>query len=412
MRTDMKIFKNALLFDGVNQDLVDGASVVIEGDRIREVARGDVRLKQAEVIDLRGKCLMPGLLDLHYHAYSVTFNMHKLDRMPKPLLVSHAVKLLEGTLQRGFTTVRDPGGGDVGLSLAVEQGLIDGPRFLYGGRALSQTGGHGDMRRQDEEEPCGCAYSGAICQVVDGVDEVRRLCREELRKGAHHIKLFISGGVASPSDPVWMPQFTDEEIRAAVQEAGTRRKYVAVHCHTDDGARRSVANGVRSIEHGTEISAETAQLIAKSGTAYVVPTLAVMQQILTIGPDLGLFPESLEKVKPLYNATLESIENCQRAGVKLGLGTDIFGSEHHYLQSHEFEHRGEVSKPIDVLRSATSVNAEIVQMSGEVGQICAGAYADMIVLDGNPLDDLSIFQSPDRMPVIMKSGRVFRNTLC
>lgn len=407
----MKVIKNALLFDGIHEDLVEGAAVVVEGGRIREVTAGDVQVDGADVIDLRGKFLMPGLLDMHFHCYSITFNINQLDHMPKPLLVSHAARLLEGALQRGFTTVRDPGGGDVGLSLAVEKGLIKGPRILYGGRALSQTGGHGDMRRHDEEQSCACAYSGVICQVVDGVDQVRKVCRDELRKGADHIKLFISGGVASPTDPVWMPQFTDDEIRAAVHEANTRRKYVAAHCHTDDGARRCVQNGVRSIEHGTEISPDTARMIADSGTTYVVPTLAVMNEILSLGTRLGMHPEGLDKIKPMYQTCLKSIENCQRAGVKLGLGTDIFGSEHHHLQSYEFEYRSELSKPFDILRSATSINAEIAQKSGELGEISVGAHADMLVIDGNPLKDLSLLRKPEKMMLIMKEGTLHRNML-
>ena len=164
--------------------------------------------------------------------------------------------------------VRDPGGGDVGLSLAVEHGLVRGPRFLYGGKALSQTGGHGDMRPGVQEEPCNCAYSGVICQVVDGVDEVRKVARDELRKGADHVKVFISGGVASPSDPIWMPQFTNDELRAAVEEAATRRKYVIAHCHTDDGARRCVETGIRSIDHASHVTDETARLIAEGGVLH------------------------------------------------------------------------------------------------------------------------------------------------
>lgn len=401
---EVKILKNAVVFDGKSEELLEGASVVIEGERIREVSQGAVSIDDATVIDLGGRFLMPGLLDLHFHAYSISFNMHLLDRMQKPLLVSHSIKLLEGALQRGFTTVRDPGGGDVGLRLATEAGLIEGPRFLYGGKALSQTGGHGDMRPMDEEPACGCAYSGTICQVVDGVDEVRKVARDELRKGAHHIKMFISGGVASPTDPIWMPQFTDEEIRAAVYEAESRRKYVVVHCHTDDGARRSIKNGVRSIDHATEVDPETADLLASADNTFAVPTLAVMRQILDNGPELGMYPESLEKVKPLWDRMLTSVENMHRAGAKMGMGTDLFGPEHHPMQSCEFVYRAEVQPAIDVLRSATSVNADIVQMKGDVGEVSAGAYADLIALDGNPLDDLSIFQRPEDMPMIMKGG--------
>lgn len=407
----LQILKNALVFDGHNEELLEGASVAIEGGRIREIKQGDIQLDGADVIDLKGKFLMPGLLDLHFHAYSISFNMYELDHMPAPLKVSHSIKLLEGALQRGFTTVRDPGGGDVGLRLATDAGLINGPRFLYGGKALSQTGGHGDMRPADEEQNCGCAYSGTICQVVDGVDEVRKVCRDELRKGAHHIKMFISGGVASPTDPIWMPQFTDEEIQAAVYEANTRRKYVVVHCHTDDGAKRSLRNGVRSIDHATEIHEDTAKLLAESDSTFAVPTLAVVKQILDFGSSMGMFPESLEKVKPLYQQMLQSVENMHRAGAKMGMGTDLFGPQYHPLQSHEFEYRSEVQPAIDILRSATSINAEIVQMKGEVGEISEGAFADLIVLDGNPLEDLSIFQRPEQMPLIMKGGELKRNTL-
>ena len=206
---------------------------------------------------------MPGLIDAHFHAYTPTFDIVKIDRMPQALLASHARVILEGALQRGFTTVRDAGGGDIGLWMAIEQGLIQGPRFFFSGKAISQTGGHGDARPGTVVEPCGCSgYTGSLSLVADGVDEVRRAVREELRKGARQIKLFVSGGVVSPTDPIWMPQFTDEEIRAAVHEASTRRTYVMAHCLTDDGARRCVESGVRSIEHGTEISEDTARLIA------------------------------------------------------------------------------------------------------------------------------------------------------
>ncbi len=405
------LLKNGCIFDGVNADLIENATVVIENERIKEVSERELTLTQdnVETIDLGGRFLMPGLIDLHFHAYSASFNMDKLDHMPKPLLVSYAVKALEGALARGFTSVRDPGGGDVGLSMAVDAGLVKGPRFFYGGKALSQTGGHGDMRPATREDLCHCAYSGVICQVVDGVDQVRKVVREELRKGADHIKIFISGGVTSPTDPMWMPQFTDDEIRTAVQEATTRRKYVVAHCHTDDGAKRCVENGVRSIDHGTSISRATAELIAASDTSYVVPTLGVMHQLTDYGDKLGLYPESLEKARGIVEQACQSIENCMKAGVKVGLGTDIFGAEFHYLQSSEFEYRSAVSKPVDILRSATSINAEILQREGDLGCIAPGALADLIVLEKNPLNDLSQFKKPEEnIPVIMKSGCFMR----
>jgi len=389
--------------------------IAVEGGLIREVSERPIRLPGASEtvrnLDCSGLFLMPGLIDLHFHAYSASFDMSLLDRMPKSLLVSYAVKHLSDALRRGFTTVRDPGGGDIGLALAIESGLFEGPRFLYGGRALSQTGGHGDMRDNGEESLCGCTYSGAICRVVDGADEVRRMARDELRKGAHHIKVFISGGVASPNDPLWMPQFTHEELRAAVEEAESRRKYVIAHCHTDDGARRCVEVGIRSIDHATQISASTAKLIAEAGL-YTVPTLAVVHEVAKASGQAGLLPERAAKAAGMLDNMLTSIEICRRAGVKIGLGTDLFGTEYHDMQSSEFRFRADVDTPIDILRSATSINAEIAQQGGVLGQVRPGYAADLIVLEGDPLTDLSVFERHRAsMPVIMRGGQLIKNEL-
>jgi imidazolonepropionase-like amidohydrolase len=406
--TDRLLLTHGLLFDGAHAELVEDAAVVIENGRICEVGSGDLRFADAAVVDLGGRFLMPGLIDLHFHAYAVSFDSDVLDLMPQPLLVSHAIRHLEGALQRGFTTVRDPGGGDVGLALAIEQGLVNGPRFLFGGKALSQTGGHGDNRRAHLEYGCGCARTNVVSQLVDGADAVRLACREELRKGAHHIKLFITGGVTSPADPIWMPQFTDDEVRAAVEEAASRRKYVAAHCLTDEGAGRCVRLGIRSIEHGIGILEPTARRIVASGTTYVVPTLAVLHSLSTEDPELGLVPEMTAKVRGVLDVALSSLETCARAGVPLGLGTDLFGAKFHPLQSREFELRCAVQPPLDVLRSATSVNAEIVQRSGELGIVAAGACADLIALDASPLEDVGVLSRPGAMPLIVKDGRLVR----
>lgn len=404
----MLILENARIFDGESDEIIDDGFVIVEGAAIREVGAGKWRgAADPDVIDCGRRFLMPGLLDLHFHAYSASFDMQALDRMPKPLLAAHAIKHLADALQRGFTAIRDPGGGDIGLALAIERGLVDGPRFYYGGKALSQTGGHGDMRHPQHEEICNCRYSGVICQIVDGVEEVRRTARNELHYGADHIKVFISGGVASPSDPIWMPQFTNDELLAAVEEAESRRKYVIAHCHTDDGARRCVDLGIRSIDHATSISDETARLIAATGKTYTVPTLAVVHQIMESGAAAGMPPESRAKIVGAKDTMLAGIESCRRAGVKIGLGSDIFGTQFHDMQSNEFRYRSEVDKPIDILRSATSINAEIIQRKGELGVIAPGAKADMILIDGNPLEDIAIFEKyRSHMPLILKGGEV------
>jgi imidazolonepropionase-like amidohydrolase len=407
------LFKNAKIFDGHSEEILDGGDVVVEDGKIKEVGANCGSFANAQVIDCQGRYLMPGLIDCHFHANSPSMNLAVMENMLPPLLAAHAVKVLEGTLQRGFTTVRDAAGGDMGLWMAIEQGLIKGPRFYFSGRAISQTGGHGDMRPGNESELCGCSvYAGALSQVADGADAVRVAVREELRKGAHQIKIFVSGGVLSPTDPMWMPQFTEEEIRAAVYEAATRRTYVMAHSHTDDSSRRCSEYGVRSIEHGTLINQdETASILAKNGT-FVVPTLSAGDVLKRHVDKLKLPPAIVAKIKGVGNESLRSIEVCARAGVKLGFGTDLLDHAFHPFQGGEFELRGEVSKPIDVLRSATSINAEIIQMAGQLGCIQVGALADILVLEGNPFADLALFREPEKnIPVIMKGGTLVRNRL-
>ena len=406
------IFDNSVIFDGFNEELIEGFSIVVEGSHIKEVTAESVSIPHAQRIDCAGRTLMPGLIDAHVHAYTPTFSFYNNDRIPASLMANHAAVILDGMLKRGFTSVRDAGGADQGLWLAIEQGLIKGPRLFYSGKAISQTGGHGDMRSADAAEPCGCSnYSGSISMVADGPDEVRKAVREELRKGACQIKLFASGGVTSPSDPTWMNQYTEEEIRIAVYEASTRRSYVMAHCLTEEAIERCIEYGVRSIEHGIGIGDDTAKLIAEKG-AFVVPTLSVARVLTQSGPKLSLPPASLDKIQGLYENYLSAIEACTRAGVKIGLGSDLLGHEYHPLQGGELALRGEVSPAIDVLRSATSVNAELLQQEGKLGCISPGAYADLIVLNGNPLDDLTLFQNPEKnISVVMKGGAFIRNNL-
>jgi imidazolonepropionase-like amidohydrolase len=406
------VFANARVFDGLSEEIAEGRHVIVEGGRIREIAATAPKLRDATVVDCGGRYLMPGLIDAHFHSYSPSFDISGGDRMPPSLMASHAARILEGALERGFTTVRDAGGGDIGLFLAIEQGLIRGPRLFFAGKALSQTGGHGDIRRAEEVQPCGChGYAGVLTRVVDGVDEVRKAVREELRQGAHQIKIFVSGGVLSPTDPLWMPQFTAEEISAAVEEAATRRTYVMAHCHTDEGAARCVELGVRSVEHGTLIHREeTARRIVARG-GFVVPTLSVIDLLQRNAAAAKIPAESLQKVKSIGDEAYRAIEVCRRAGVKLGLGTDLLGHDFHPLQGGEFELRGRVEKPIDVLRSATSVNAELLQQSGELGRIAPGAHADILVLDADPFRNLALFKEPAKIPVVMKGGSFIRNAL-
>lgn len=406
------VFSDARVFDGVSEEVGDPRHVVVEDGRIREVAAARPKLAGAVEVPCGRRYLMPGLVDAHFHACSPSWDIRGSDRMPPSLMTCHASRILADALDRGFTTVRDAAGADIGLARALESGLIQGPRLRYCGRALSQTGGHGDMRVSEESGACGChGYAGLLSRTVDGVDEMRRAVREELRQGAHQIKLFISGGVLSPTDPLWMPQFSDEEIRVAVEEAATRRTYVMAHCHTDAGAARCAVLGVRSIEHGTLIERdETARSIASAG-AFVVPTLVVMDVLRQPSGGRSLPSAMADKLASIGDGAFRAIEVCRRNGVKLGLGTDLFDHASHVHQAGELELRGRVDRPIDVLRSATSINAELLQLQGEVGRIAPGAHADLLVLDFDPFEDLSAFRNKARIPVVMQAGRFVRNAL-
>ena len=407
----MTLFRNALLWDGSGAEPVEGAHVLIEDDRIKEVSDRPIQAAGAETHELAGRTLMPGLIDAHFHAVAADPDLGKLEHMPRSLLYQHARELLEAALQRGFTTIRDAGGADYGLAKAVDKGLIKGPRLFFAGRALSQTGGHGDFRSFEQGAVCMCGQGGqTMTRIADGVAAVREAARDELRKGAHQIKIMASGGVASPSDPVWNLQFSEEEIRAIVWEATSWRTYVMAHAYTAEAIYRSVDYGVRSIEHGNLIDAETAAFCAERG-AFVVPTLATYDALPRFAKDLGFPEESLAKIDTVASAGVGALEILKAAGVKTGFGTDLLGAMHAH-QSTEFAIRAQVLSPEEILLSATRTNAELLNRGGELGAVAAGALADLIVVDGNPLEDLSLLAGQgEGLPLIMKGGKLFKNTL-
>ncbi|WP_341915025.1 amidohydrolase family protein [Ferrovibrio terrae] len=403
------LFSDASLFDGETPQLKPGMHVLIEGDRIKEVSDKPIaKPAGAQEIKLNGKALLPGLIDAHFHAVLVEANLAKLGGMPKSLLGQHARAMLEAAMQRGFTTVRDAGGADYGLAMATEVGLIAGPRLFYAGRVLSPTGGHGDSRGLEEASCACCSNAGAFSHIADGVDEVRKAAREELRRGATQIKIMASGGVASPSDPIYVLQYSEEEIRTAVWEAQSWRRYVMAHAYTPEAIRRASAFGVRTIEHANLIDEPTAQFCAEQGT-YVVPTLVTYDALDKYGRAQGLPEVSIQKLKVVREAGLKSLEILKRAKTKVGFGTDLIGGMHPH-QSGEFVIRANVLSPFEILRSATVVNAEILQMEGELGCIKSGALADVIVVDGDPLKDIALLDGQgERIPIIMKGGKFYKS---
>ena len=405
------IFANCAVLDGTRKERREDRHVLVEGDRIREVSDAPIKSGAARTIDLKGRTLMPGLIDAHVHVLAVDLPLDRLSDRPVTLLTLQAAKVLEGMLQRGFTTIRDAGGADGGLAEAVEEGLVHGPRIFPSGMALSQTGGHGDVRpRTQSVETCACCAGGlAGSRIADGVAECRRAARDELRKGATQIKILASGGVASPYDPIWNLQYSEEEVRAIVEEARAWRTYVLAHAYSPEAIRRSIEFGVRSIEHGNLIDRATAEHVA-GADAFVVPTLATYDALHRFGRELGFTETNMAKLAEVREAGLGSLEILQRAGVKIGWGTDLLGPMHRH-QSREFIIRAEAMAPFDIIRSATLVNAELLNRAGDLGVVAPGARADLIAVDGDPLTDISLLDGQgEHLTQIMKDGVFYKTS--
>ncbi|MDQ0007074.1 metal-dependent hydrolase family protein [Variovorax boronicumulans] len=404
------LFKNANLLDPLRGELLEGHDILVEGGVVREVSDKPLQSQAARVIDVKGKTVMPGLIDLHVHVIAVELNLSRQVHMPNVLITLRSVPMLRGMLRRGFTTVRDAGGAGFAFKQAVDAGLAQGPRLFVSGRALSQTGGHGDMRgRSDFLDPAAtcstCVRVGALARVVDGVDAVRRAVREELQMGADQIKIMASGGVASPTDPVGAFGYSEDEIRAIVEEASGRGTYVMAHAYTAAAIARAVRCGVRTIEHGNLVDAPTAALMAELG-AYAVPTLVTYDALANEGESFGLPKESVAKVADVREAGLRSLEIYKKAGVKMGFGSDLLG-ESQRLQSDEFRLRAEVQSPAEAIASATVVGAEVLGMPDRLGRLVPGALADILVVDGNPLRDVEcLLGQGERIPLVMKEGVV------
>jgi imidazolonepropionase-like amidohydrolase len=406
------VFFGGRFLDPRRGEPVDGIEVLVEGDRVKEVSDRPLTAAGATRIDLAGRTLMPGLIDAHLHIFLNEVNIGLLDGVPLTLLAMQGSVSLRNSLMRGFTSVRDTGGGDFGMKAAIEQGLLDAPRLFIAGQAISQTGGHGDFRKRTQKAfGCDCCSGlSYTARVADGVPDVIKAVRDELRKGADLIKIMVSGGVASQSDPLESLQFRIDEIEAAVEEATNWGKYVAAHAYSSIAIQRAVKAGVRTIEHGNLIDEPGAAVMAQK-KAFLVPTLVTYDSMRRRGRDYGLTEYSLQKNEIVFAAGLKSVELARRAGVRIGFGTDLLGQLQDD-QSREFLVRSDIMKPHEIIASATIVNAEILQRSGELGELVPGAYADLLVVDGDPTRDLQLLQDQGRhLAAIMKGGKFYKNHL-
>lgn len=418
------LFTNVNVFDGVNEELIENANVFVVGNLIAEVSTEPLAAANARIIDGGGRTLMPGLMDAHVHLALVRRPSEILNQYDWMYVGALANEQAEKMLLRGFTTVRDIGGPTVGLHRAIEEGQIIGPRLFSSGPYITQTSGHGDFRNYNDLHP-GIYGQYSLMEMqgwlimADGPAEVTRAVREALRYGAKQIKMMAGGGVSSPYDPLHTIQGGPEEFSAAVRAAEQWGTYVAVHAYTDEAVRQAVEAGVKSIEHGPFLTEKTMKLMAKNDV-FLAPTARIS---LTTPEVVGLDPTSstAEKLRQVNQGASNQLKWAKQYGVTLVFSTDQFGAPENFkIQSDEFLTLAEVFEPIEVLRMATSNVAALLELSGELhpyregplGVIQEGAYADLLLIDGNPLEDVTqLADYENNIDLIMKDGVIYKNTL-
>ncbi|MCL4737495.1 MAG: amidohydrolase family protein [Burkholderiaceae bacterium] len=402
------VVRNARLFDSHAGVLRPGTTIVVEGDRVAAVTREPIAVDDAaRVIDAGGRAVLPGLIDAHVHVAATSHDLAGLALQPASLIAAQSSQLLRAMLRRGFTTVRDAGGADHGLREAVAQGLFEGPRLAIAGQPVSQTGGHADMRPRGVRGPmfCACAGLGLVGAIADGVGEVRRAVREQVRQGADHIKIMAGGGVASPTDPLEGTQFSIEELRAAVEEAEAAGLYALAHAYSPRAVTRAVQAGVRSIEHGNLIDEATAREMKRCG-AYLVPTLATYAALADEGQRLGWSPAMLAKLQQVADRGVQAVRIAHAEGVPIAFGTDLLGHMH-ARQNTEFALRAPALPPLELLQGATAVAARLMGRERELGLVAPGALADLLIVDGDPSATLDMLVAPETgIRLLMQGGRV------
>ena len=399
---------NARLFDSTSGRLLPNSTVVIEGERVAAVTQEPWQVGGATIIDAAGRVVLPGLIDAHVHVTAASHDFFALAMQPASLTAAQSSHILREMLHRGFTTVRDAAGADFGLQEAVASGLFEGPRLFIAGQPISQTGGHADMRPKGvrgEGLFCSCAGLAIAGAIADGVGEVRRAVREQVRNGANHIKIMAGGGVSSPTDPIDGTQFSVEELRAAVEEAEAANLYALAHAYSPRAVTRAVQAGVRSIEHGNLVDESTVREMRRHGT-YLVPTLATYEALAAEGERLGWSTAMLAKLKNVQDQGIAAVRLAQAEGVPIVFGTDLLGHMH-ARQNREFLLRAPALSPVQVLQSATITAARLLRQEAHVGQLVTGAFADLLIVDGEPTEDAAVMADPTRnIRLLMQGGRV------
>ena len=403
------LLSNCQIIDVKSGKIRSEKYIVIKDSKIFKILEDRPQTSDITEIDVGGKFVLPGFIDAHVHVNAIAANLNNLRFQPATYVVPQAIKIMKEMLLRGFTTVRDAAGADWGIARAVEEGYIISPRIIFGGQALSSTGGHGDSRSEGD-------YSGPyprgseLSILCNGVSEVRKACRDLIRTGAHHIKIMASGGVASPTDRIDSLQFSEDEIRAIVEEANNANIYVLAHTYTAKAVNRAIKLGVRSIEHANLLDEESISLF-KEYDAFLVPTLVTYYALKEEGMELGLPPESYRKIDSVLETGKRAIRMAYEGGVKMAYGTDLLGDMQR-RQLEEFALLYEIMPPLDSLKTATINSAQLLKMEDKIGDILEGGYADLLVYSENPLRKFDILQNPEQnLLLIMKDGQIYKNII-
>ena len=414
------VFGNFMLFDGTSTALRGGLRLLVEGNRIKVIATGDMTAPEgARVIDCGGRVMMPGLIDAHWHTIFAAVSIPALFSADIGYIFLAASAEAERTLMRGFTTVRDVGGPSFALKQAIDEGLVPGPRIYPSGAMITTTGGHGDLRPlsdlpRNPGGPLSYMERTGAANIADSADEVRLRVREQLLQGASQIKLMGGGGVASPRTTLDMFTFSEPELRAGVEAAADRNTYVAVHAYPSAQIRRAIAAGAQCIEHGHLMDEATAMLMAEKD-------IWLSTQPFVSDEDAPpLTGQSRINLLQMIAGTNTVYSLAKEHKIKTAFGTDLlFSGTIAERQSLMLTHLTRWHDNPDILRMATSVNAELLAMSGprnpypgKLGVIEEGALADLLVLDGNPIDDIALVANPDKnFMIIMKDGKMYKDTV-
>ena len=390
-----------------------GFDVLVNRNRIEAVGASLPPSNGAIMIDLGGRTPMPGLIDAHAHITGLSLSPRNIAYSETDIIAA-AADYLHSSLMDGFTTIREAGGAGRKIAQLLAQDKMVGPRLFYSGRALTQTGGGADFRTPDESTDAHGHVSplSVMSVVADGVDEVRRAAREELRRGATQLKIFASGGVVFPSDAhATLYEYSLDELRAVVEEASSRGTYVMAHAYTDEAVRRCLQSGIRSIEHGNYVNEETVAIMAERG-AFIDPTFISLAQRIESASATGLSPMIVDNLRRTLDRGRQVYTWARRQGVPIGFGTDLWGADARRSQLREFEMRMEIDDSVHIIRSATTINAELLMQKGTLGTIAPGACADLLVIDGDPLSDLKVMTDPrKRLKLIMNDGHIVKNEL-